>query len=139
MSLHASDVTTAVTSLIHAIHRAESLADLRIEWKEFYAKEQDFQRVVNSVNVRAKSGAGTNKSMNLLLAYYSFLNGDLKTAIAATELVEEQATGGASASVGAGQDSDLRQTNPLAAAAMRFGELLVDTRDQSGAPPDSGE
>lgn len=130
VSLQGSDVNVAVTSLIHAIDRAESLDDLMVEWKEFYVKEQDFRRIVNSVNVLAKSGDGTNKAMNLMLAYYSFLNGDLNTAIATAELAEGQTTGGAPANT----DSDQKSANPLTAAAKRFGEFLVAARDQGKAP-----
>jgi hypothetical protein len=134
VSLQGGDVHTAITSLIHAIKRAESLADLSIEWKEFYAKEQDFLRVINSVNVAAKSGAGLSKSMSLMLAYYSFLKGDVNTAISEAKVASEESTRGAPANVAFELDSDRRRENPLVDAAKRFGELLVETRDQGGAP-----
>lgn len=138
VSLHGSDLNIAVTSLIHAIRRAESLADLKVDWKEFYDKEQDFQRIVNAVNVKAKSGDGTNKAMNLMLAYYSFLNGDLNTAIATVELAETQTAGGAPANLDSELDSNQKPVNALSAAAKRFGEFLVAARDQSEAPEGGG-
>ena len=138
VSLQGGNVNTAVMSLIRAIRRAESLADLRIEWKEFYAKEQDFQRVLNSVNVMAKSGTRTNRTMSLMLAYYSFLNGDMNTAIAAAKVVEEQAASRAPANMGSELNPGQQHENPFAAAAKRLGEFLVAARDQGGAPDGGG-
>lgn len=134
VSLQGEDINTAVTSLVHAIRRAESLADLRIEWEEFYTKEQNFQRVVNSVNLMAKSGAGTNKALNLMLAYYSFLNGDLNTAIAEAKAAEEKAMSGAPEKVISDLSSGTQYKDPFATAAKRFSEFLMAARDQGEAP-----
>ena len=138
VSVHRDDINTAVMSLIRAIRRAKSLDDLRIEWKDFYAKEQNFRRVLDSVNLRAKSGAKANKALNLMLAYYSFLNDDLNTAIAEAKAAEEQATLGAPAEVGSDLNPGAGRGDPLRVAAKRLGELLVAARDQGGAPGGGG-
>jgi len=133
-SLQGNDLQSAIMNLVHAINRAESLADLRVELSEFYLINQDFQRVLNAVNVMAKSGSGTNKSLSLMLAYYSFLNGDMITAVAEAEAAEKQATKDARPGNGPQLTPSERSKDPFATAAKRFRDFLVAARDQAKAP-----
>ncbi len=86
----------ATTELVKAIERMEELDDLKIEGfvENFFegadlsAKQAEFRKTVDSVNVFVVSTHGSPRA-NLLLAYFAWLNGDLGTAIAAAELAPE--------------------------------------------------
>ncbi|MCG8405593.1 MAG: hypothetical protein MI923_10390 [Phycisphaerales bacterium] len=125
VSFQRGDLNIAIVSLKHGIDRAESLDDLRIDWKRFYATEQEFQRLVDSASLLANSPK-VSPGVKLLLAYYTWLNGDLQTAISVAESAERQAEADRKA-------SSTEQTNLVDEARgdkKRFSQLLIEARDR---------
>jgi tetratricopeptide (TPR) repeat protein len=90
-----SDTNQAVNELMQALRMAKTLDDLKIEdfLDKFYAgddpdkKRQALSRTVDSVNMFAQAvkDAPAAPAANMLLAYYSWLNGDLVTAVSAAD------------------------------------------------------
>jgi tetratricopeptide (TPR) repeat protein len=88
------DYNRAVLSLRRALERSEALSDLKIDGfiDRMYQgspeeKRRAFRRTVESVNLDVKSRPGAPR-LNLLLAYFAWLNGDVATAISAASLAE---------------------------------------------------
>jgi hypothetical protein len=89
------DYNRAVQSLLRALERSETLSDLKIDrfiermyqGKSLEEKRRAFRRTVESVNLDVKSQPGAPR-LNLLLAYFAWLNGDVATAISAAAIAE---------------------------------------------------
>lgn len=89
------DYNRAVLSLLRALERSEALSDLKIDrfiermyqGKSLEEKRLAFRRTVESVNLDVKSQRGAQR-LNLLLAYFAWLNGDHATAISAATIAE---------------------------------------------------
>lgn len=126
------EFNSAVMSLIHAIKKAETLDDLKIDWKGLYTSRQEFGKVVESVNLMAKSSSNS-QAANLLLAYYAWLNGDANTAIAAARAAELSGPTASAASAGAEIGLDRRGNDSLSEAAKRFHELLTKAKARGQA------
>jgi len=119
------DYNQAISSLIRALERAETLDDLKIdrfierlyEGSDFEEKQRKFRRTVESVNLFVKSQSEPSL-VNLLLAYYAWLNGDLGTAISAIKVAEGSAD---------------EFTTPQVA---KFRMLLIEAKNESSTSPD---
>jgi hypothetical protein len=89
------DMNQAVNELMRALQMAKTLDDLKIEGflDKFYVgddtdkKRQALSRTVDSINMFAQSvkDAPAASAANVLLAYYSWLNGDLVAAASAAD------------------------------------------------------
>lgn len=79
------DINQAYFRLMTAISRAKTLDDLRLDVNAFYPNHRDFERTLNAVNIWAKSLAD-RPGPNMILAYFSWLNGDRSTSLAAVEV-----------------------------------------------------
>ncbi len=79
------DINQAYFRLMTAIGRARTLDDMRLDVNAFYPNRRDFERTLNAVNIWAKS-LGDRPAPNMILAYYSWLNGDRSTSLAAVEV-----------------------------------------------------
>lgn len=122
------DFASATVSLVSAIDekRCKSLSDLWVDPFRFYPDRRGFQTAFKQLSQAARSGVAS-APVQLLFAYYAWLNGDMNTAIASAELAE------------AGLQAELnRKTNGpsrLAAEdrttyAKRFREMLIEARDK---------
>jgi hypothetical protein len=91
-SVELGDFSRAMTDLLRALDRAETLGDLVIpdlidrfyEGEDHEERLEVFRRRVDSINILVNSQAGASR-LALLLAYYSWLDGDVSTAISAAE------------------------------------------------------
>ncbi len=91
------DANRAVLDLYAAIRRADALDELRIPImnnrltgeRGFYGDDRGaFERVVDDVNIWANASQGTSGHAKVLLAYFAWLKGELRTAVTATRDAE---------------------------------------------------
>ncbi|MBN2563718.1 MAG: hypothetical protein JXQ75_22600 [Phycisphaerae bacterium] len=123
VSCKGQDFHRAIVSLLRALERAETLEDLKIEGfieklfggEDVEAQERGFRRVTESLNLFVNSNPDAPR-LNMLLAYYAWLNGDLQTAIAAAEIAEKV---------------EMEESAPHVA---KFHRLLIEARDGQSIP-----
>jgi len=108
------EINTAISSLLTAVKRAETIDDLGFDnqIERLFESQREFERALDSLTVFARTDPSA-RAVHLLLAYYSWLAGDIDTAIASTEEAEAVL----------GEDYE-----PI---VRRFRELLVDARDRA--------
>ena len=98
VSFQAQNYYQAVNDELRALQLAKTLDDLRIDGfvDKFYSgsdpqkKQQAFNRTVELVN-RMVQGAPDTSLARVLLAHYSWVNGDLSTAVSAADAVARTA------------------------------------------------
>lgn len=73
------DINRAFTSLMLAIRRAEKPSDMMVSKADFYGRDNRLDRTVSLVNVMVNQSPDL-PAMHLLLAFYSWINGDTSTA-----------------------------------------------------------
>lgn len=78
------DFHQAYNLLRTGLKRAKSLDDLKLDRNVFFEDLRDFTRAVNDINIWAKSQQDV-PAPSIILAYYSWLNGDQATAIDAID------------------------------------------------------
>ncbi|MFQ5423936.1 MAG: hypothetical protein ACE5F9_08140 [Phycisphaerae bacterium] len=93
------DANRAVLDLYTAIRRADALDELRIPIvnnrltgeRGFYGDDRGaFERAVDDVNIWANASHGTSGHAKVLLAYFAWLKGELRTAVTATREAERE-------------------------------------------------
>lgn len=125
-SYQRADFSTASMNLVLAVKKAESLEDLRIDWRLFYSSHAKFQTVIDSINLIARSEG----SAGLLHAFYAFLNGDLRAAVAAVNsTVRRLEAEKKPASWRAGDSAG----TPHLSVAQRFLDLLTEAESRDAA------
>ncbi len=78
------DYNQAYHHLITALKRAKTLDDLRIDKNAFFKNPQEFEQTLNKINLWAKS-VPENASPSMMLAFFSWLNGDRATTLGAID------------------------------------------------------
>ena len=78
------DMNQAYNMLRSGLKRAASADDLRIDRNLFFEDAREFTRAVNDITIWAKSQPNS-PAANVMLAYYSWLNGDHATAVDALD------------------------------------------------------
>lgn len=129
VSYHRKDFNTAVINLEFALNRASSLNDLKIDWQEFYSSKQDFQRVVDSVSLLANLPKAP-PNLSLMLAYYTWLNGDLNTAISLAQSAEMRIQAAKETKTKPSISGTTSIDEEPKRDKKRFSRLLIEFRDQ---------
>lgn len=78
------DLHQAYNLLKSGIKRAKSLDDLKLDRNVFFEDPREFTRALNNINIWAKSQQDA-PAPSIVLAYYSWLNGDHATALDAVD------------------------------------------------------
>ncbi len=110
--------------------RSKSLEDIRLDWRAFYANEQDFSRLVRRLNLVANAPEAGPEA-KLLLAYFSWLDGDQSTARLFAEAAHSGFLARRDASAATAEASE---PTGIARSAERFRDLLLG----NAAPPLEG-
>lgn len=73
------DINRAFTSIMLALRRAEQPSDILVNKADFYGGDNRLDRTVSLINVMVNQSPDL-PAMHLLLAFYSWINGDTSTA-----------------------------------------------------------
>jgi hypothetical protein len=113
--MHKDDFLQASGVLLRALDIMTTLDDVRVDPEKFYRAREDFIRRVERVNYFAQRNKESS-SLSLMLAYYSWLKGDVGTAIDAAANAEKNLP------------------EPANVPVKKFRELLIAQRTSAPKP-----
>lgn len=113
--MHKDDFLQASGILLRALDIMQSLDDVRVDTTRFYKAQEEFNRRVERVNYFAQKNKD-NSALTMMLAYYSWLKGDVGTAIDAAASAEKNLPA------------------PANAPIKKFRELLIQQRTLAPKP-----
>ena len=94
VAMETQEFSRAVNSLMGAVTRAKSIDELRLNIKELYGTEQEFEKSVNAASNLASADAdGKFQAGHLLQSYCAWLNNDIATAVSAAQTTAKSAAG----------------------------------------------